>query len=128
MFQPHLHAGALTGITGGGTPIELEPVNNSLPASDRVGNTVENTARQTWWGFGWGLGIPSENILNNVKAYTSQLFTELGTTVLRFNSPSDAQHDPDRQADRGRGRASRRRHGGRHRLLGAEPPRAGQRR
>ena len=90
MFQPHLHAGALAGAVTG-TPIDLEPVNLG---ADQVTNTVEAAARQSWWGFGWGLGIPSENILNNVKAYTSQLFTELGTTVLRFNDPSSTSTIP----------------------------------
>ena len=76
--------------TGGGPPptdLELEPVNGSAL---QVTNTVGTTPRQAWIGFGFGLGIPEVDTRTQMNANTAQLFDELGTTVMRFNSPHNA--------------------------------------
>ena len=87
-FQSHMYAGSMAGAAP--PTLELEAVNTNLPTSDRITNTVDSTPRQSWWGFGWGLGVPSSDIRQEAAQWADRLFDELGTKVLRFNGPDDA--------------------------------------
>ena len=76
--------------TGGGPPptdLVLEAVNGSAL---QVTNTVGTTDRQAWHGFGWGLGVPTVDARTVINNNIPELFDQLGTTVMRFNSPNDA--------------------------------------
>ena len=76
--------------TGSGPPpgdLELEEVNNLLPAADRITNTVATTPRQAWHGFGWGLGDAAYDVRTLIDANKEQLFADLNTKVMRINHP-----------------------------------------
>ena len=89
MFQSFLHAAGRGGTSGPGPgpDLVLEAVNGSAL---QVTNTVGSTARQAWHGFGWGLGVPTVDARTVINNNIPELFDQLGTTVMRFNSPHDA--------------------------------------
>lgn len=87
MFKPHLAVGAVAAATSP-PPLQLEPI---APAPVlQFANTVDTAARQSWHGFGWGLGVPTSDARTVINNNILQLFGQLGTTVMRFNSPHDA--------------------------------------
>ena len=80
---------ATLAAVGGGSVGPIEAINGS---ADQVAIAVGTTTRQTWDGFGWGAGAPSD--VPSLTPYVdnspnvTRLFADLGTRVLRLVDPT----------------------------------------
>ena len=86
--------GSDTGTLSGTIAAYVAPVGGSLEptngSAEQVTISVAQTPRQAWYGFGFGLADPggSQLIHPYMVQYADRLFDELGTTVLRLNTPA----------------------------------------
>jgi len=82
-------------LSGGSTPpptdLKLEPVKAGVT---QTAIRVDSTPRQTWIGYGWGIGSPTGQIearMNLMKKWPERFFSELNSQCVRLIDP----HNPN---------------------------------